>query len=116
MSSTGSGTKAGVCLPSRISKTVKTSRPTALDGSHSQPSVSGPTDAGLASGADVVGLGETDIDGLDLRGLAVGQVMDFVADGDLVVGLVELVEDAKDILKPLGNSKPGSWSGFSGTR
>ena len=38
---TGSGTKAGVCLPWRISSAVRTSRATAWDGSHFQPSAVG---------------------------------------------------------------------------
>ena len=38
---TGSGTNAGVCLPSRISSAVRISSAAALDGSHFQPALVG---------------------------------------------------------------------------
>ena len=65
--------------------------------------------------ANVIGLRETDIKGFDLGGFAVGEVVDFIADGHFVVGLVEFVKDAENVLEPLGGGDAGLGR-FSGTR
>ena len=62
----------------------------------------GAADAGFAAGADIVGLRETDINGFDLGGSAVSEVVDFIADGYLVVGLIKFVKDAENVLEPFG--------------
>ena len=72
------------------------------------PAVGGGTsNTGFPLGADIIGLRKTHINYLNLCRLTVGEVVNFVRDGDIVVGLVEFIENPQHRLKPFRRGDGG---------
>lgn len=67
----------------------------------------GGANARFASGTDIISLGQTNIDSLHFDGSTIAQGVDFIVDEDFAVGFIGFIENAQDVLVPLGDGGDG---------